>query len=154
MKCNSPIHKHSPPIDEHRLAQIHMHGGASVALEGHNKPDEIEEALQYYRMLASRNQSPEPDLVAAFTIANFYHLGLRGVKQDLRLALKYYEICGDYNHWEGGGLAGLFHVWGIGMRPEERDLGKAYAYFTQGTPGGIDGCLKRMKMVGVLITCS
>lgn len=52
-------------------------------------------------MLASRNRSPEPDLSAAFTIANFYHLGLRGVKQDLRLALKYYEICGDYNHWEG-----------------------------------------------------
>lgn len=41
--------KVSPPIDEHRLAQIHMRGGASVALEQHNKPDEIEEALQYYR---------------------------------------------------------------------------------------------------------
>lgn len=38
-----------PPLDEHRLAQIHMRGGASVALEQHNKPDEIEEALQYYR---------------------------------------------------------------------------------------------------------
>lgn len=102
----------------------------------------------WYRMLASRNRSPEPDLTAAFTIANFYHLGLRGVKQDLRLALKYYEICGDYNHWEGGGLAGLFHVWGIGMRPEERDLGKALSYFQQGTPGGIEGCLNRMKQVG------
>jgi TPR repeat protein len=98
-------------------------------------------------MLASRNRSPEPDLTAAFTIANFYHLGLRGVKQDLRLALKYYEICGDYNHWEGGGLAGLFHVWGIGMKPEERDLGKALSYFQQGTPGGIEGCASRMKHV-------
>ncbi|KAL3790582.1 hypothetical protein HJC23_008788 [Cyclotella cryptica] len=137
--------KVSPPIDEHRLAEIHMHGGASVALDQRNKPDELEEALQYYRMLASRKRSPEPDLVAAFTIANFYHLGLRGVKQDLRLALKYYEICGDYNHWEGGGLAGLFHVWGIGMSPEERDLGKAYYYFLQGTPGGIEGCSQRMK---------
>jgi hypothetical protein len=38
-----------PPLDEHRLAQIHMRGGASVALERHNLPDEIEEALQYYR---------------------------------------------------------------------------------------------------------
>jgi hypothetical protein len=41
--------KVSPPLDEHRLAQIHMRGGASVALERHNLPDEIEEALQYYR---------------------------------------------------------------------------------------------------------
>ena len=41
--------KVTPPLDEHRLAQIHMRGGASVALENHNKPDEIEEALQYYR---------------------------------------------------------------------------------------------------------
>lgn len=48
-----------PPIDEHRLAEIHMHGGASVALDQRNKPDELEEALQYYRMLASRNRSPE-----------------------------------------------------------------------------------------------
>ena len=50
----------------------------------------------------------------AFTIANFYYFGLRGAKQDLRLAVKYYEIAGDYNHWEGGGRAGLMHVWGIG----------------------------------------
>jgi hypothetical protein len=51
-------------------------------------------------MLASGNHSPEPDLTAAFTIANFYHLGLRGVKQDLRLALKYYET----NHLQSGML--------------------------------------------------
>ena len=41
--------KVAPPMEEHRLAQIHMRGGASVVLEHHNKPDEIEEALQYYR---------------------------------------------------------------------------------------------------------
>lgn len=137
--------KVNPPLDEHRLAEIYMHGGASVSLEGHNKPDEIEEALQYYRMLASRNHSPEPDLGAAFTIANFYYLGLRGVKQQFGLALKYYEICGDYNHWEGGGQAGLMHFWGIGMSPEERDLHKAYKYFQQGTPGGFEGCTNRAK---------
>jgi len=122
-----------------------MHGGASVSLDANNKPDELEEALQYYRMLASRSRSPEPDLTAAFTIANFYYNGYRGVKQDLRLALKYYEICGDYNHWEGGGVAGLMHVWGIGMSLEERDLGKAYAYFDQGTPGGLDSCFDRLR---------
>ena len=137
--------KVSPPLDEHRLAEIYMHGGASVSLQGHNKPDEIEEALQYYRMLASRSHSPEPDLGAAFTIANFYYLGLRGVKQELGLALKYYEICGDYNHWEGGGQAGLMHFWGIGMNPEQRDLRKAYKYFQQGTPGGYEGCTNRAK---------
>ena len=138
--------KVNPPLDEHRLAEIFMHGGASVSLEASNKPDELEEALQYYRMLASRSRNPEPDLVAAFTIANFYYNGYRGVKQDLRLALQYYEICGDYNHWEGGGLAGLMHVWGIGMTPDERDLGKAYFYFDQGTPGGLDTCFERMRM--------
>ncbi|KAL7455833.1 hypothetical protein ACHAWC_007347, partial [Mediolabrus comicus] len=137
--------KINPPLDEHRLAEIYMHGGASVSLQGHNKPDEIEEALQYYRMLASRNHSPEPDLGAALTIANFYYMGLRGVKQDLRLALKYYEICGDYNHWEGGGQAGLMHFWGVGMSPEERDLKKAYTYFQQGTPGGLEGCHERAR---------
>jgi len=137
--------KVNPPTEEHRLAEIYTHGGASVALDPHNKPDELEEALQYYRMLASRNRSPEPDLVAAFTIANFYFHGYRGVKQDLRLALKYYEICGDYNHWEGGGQAGLMHVWGLGMAPEQRDLGKAYAYFARGTPGGVDGCAERFR---------
>lgn len=141
----NPFSWQNPPIDEHRLAEIYTHGGASVALDANNKPDELEEALQYYRMLASRSRSPEPDLVAAFTIANFYYNGYRGVKQDLRLALKYYEICGDYNHWEGGGLAGLMHVWGIGMTPEERDLGKAYSYFSQGTPGGLDSCMDRLK---------
>jgi len=137
--------KVNPPIDEHRLAEIYTHGGASVALDANNKPDELEEALQYYRMLASRSHSPEPQLDAAFTIANFYYNGYRGAKQDLRLAVKYYEICGDYNHWEGGGQAGLMHVWGIGMLPEERDLGKAYSYFAQGTPGGIDSCMERLR---------
>lgn len=115
-----------------------------MALEAHNKPDELEEALQYYRMLASRSRSPEPDLTAAFSIANFYYNGYRGVRQDLRLALKYFEICGDYNHWEGGGIAGLMHVWGIGMAPEERDLGKAYAYFHRGTQGGLHSCMERV----------
>lgn len=56
--------KISPPMDGHRLAEIYVNGGASVALSGHNKPDEVEEALQYYRMLASRSRSPEPDVMA------------------------------------------------------------------------------------------
>ena len=56
--------KISPPLDGHRLAEIYVNGGASVTLSGNNKPDEVEEALQYYRMLASRSRSPEPDVMA------------------------------------------------------------------------------------------
>ena len=37
------------------------------------------------------------------------------------------------------------HVWGVGMTPEERDLGKAYFYFTQATPGGIQECSDRLR---------
>ena len=102
-----------------------------------------EEALQYYRTIASRSHSFEPQLDAAFTIANFYYNGYRGARQDLWLAVKYYEICGDYNHWEG--QAGLMHVWGIGMLPEERDLVKTYSYFAQRTPGGLNSCMEWLK---------
>ena len=31
------------------------------------------------------------------------------------------------------------------MTPDERDLGLAYKYFLQGTPGGFDGCLDRLR---------
>ena len=37
------------------------------------------------------------------------------------------------------------------MRPEERDLGKAVNFFMQGTPGGIDGCNKRIQHVSEFI---
>ena len=44
-----------------------------MALEAHNKPNELEEALLYYGMLVSRSRSLEPDHTATFTIAIFYY---------------------------------------------------------------------------------
>ena len=94
----------NPPLNEHRLAKTYTHSGASVALHSNFKPDELEEALQYYRMLAlqSRSYACIAKSISRtrlgcclYNIANFYYNGYRGVKQDLRLALKYYEICGE-----------------------------------------------------------
>ena len=132
-------------MEEHRLLEIFNTGGASSALARHNKYDESEEALQYYHLLAIGSRSHDPDVYAAHTLATFYYHGIRGVKQDLRLALKYLEICADYQHKECGGQAGLMHVWGIGMTPEERDLGKAYNYFVQGTTGKVEYCIEQWR---------
>jgi len=135
--------KVNPSVDLHHLAMIYMNGGASSALSINNKPDELEEALQYYRMKASRQAHPQPDVHAAFTLASFYHYGIRGARQDMKLALKYYEIAADYGSWEAAGQAGKFHLWSIGVEEEDRDLHKAYKLFALGTPGGLDGCRKR-----------
>ena len=69
-----------------------------------------------------------------------YHYGLRGMQQDMREALKYYEVAGDLNSWEAGGQAGKFHLWGMGLDDEERNMNKALEYFRRGTPGGLVGC--------------
>ena len=132
-------------MEEHRLLEIFIIGGASSALARHNKYDESEEALQYYHLLAIGSRSQDPDIYAAFTLGTLYYHGIRGVKQDLRLALKYFEICADNFHQECGGQAGLMHVWGIGMTPEERDLGKAHNYFIQGTTGKLDYCIEQWR---------
>ena len=61
---SSPLRaKVTPAIDQHHLAEIHQRG-ASSALEHHNKPDELDEALKYYAMRASR-KNPEPDINSA-----------------------------------------------------------------------------------------
>ena len=135
--------KVNPALDRHRLAEIHMRGTSS-ALANYNKPDELEEALQYYRMRASRKNA-KPDAAAAYTLATMYHYGLRGVKQDMKLALKYYEIAADNNIWEAAGQAGKFHLWGMGLEEDERDLMKAYHYFRKATPGGLEGCRSRFQ---------
>lgn len=135
--------KVAPAQDEHRLAEIHQKG-ASSSLEYYNKPDELEAAIKYYRMRASR-ENAEPDVNDAYRLANMYHFGLRGVKQDLKEALKYYEIAADANSWEAAGQAGKFHLWGMGMEEEDRNLMKAYRYFKKGTPGGIEGCKERLR---------
>lgn len=135
--------KVTPAQDEHRLAEIHQKG-ASSALEYHNKPDELEAAIKYYRMRAGR-ENAEPDINDAYRLANMYHFGLRGVKQDMKEALKYYEVAADANSWEAAGQAGKFHLWGMGLEEEDRDIKKAYRYFKKGTPGGLDGCKDRLR---------
>jgi len=86
-----------------------------------------------------------PDVNAAFTLATMYHYGIKGVKQDMKLAYKYYEIGADNGSWEAAGQAGKFHVWGMGMEDHERDLIKAYGYFRMATPGAFEGCEMRFK---------
>ena len=43
--------KVSPATDSHKLPIIHAHGGASSALSHSNKPDELEEAIQYFEKI-------------------------------------------------------------------------------------------------------
>jgi TPR repeat protein len=139
----SPLRgKVSPARDHHKLAEIH-HRGASSKLAHYNKPDELVEAIKYYKMLADHPQNP--DINAAYKVANMYHYGLRGVKQDMAEALKYYEIAGKLNSWEAAGQAGKFHLWGMGVEGEERSLKKAYDYFRMGTPGGVHACKLRFQ---------
>lgn len=141
---SSPLRaKVTPAIDQHHLAEIHQRG-ASSALEHHNKPDELDEALKYYAMRASR-KNPEPDINSAYKLATFYHYGLNGVKQDMKLALKYYEIAADFHSWEAAGQAGKFHFWMMGLGKDERNLKKAHKYFSMGMPGGLIGCKRRLK---------
>ena len=129
--------KVSPAHDHHKLAEIYQRG-ASSKLAYHNKPDELGEAMKYYKMRANNPQNPDTN--TAYKLANMYHYGLKGVKQDMKEALKYYEIAGNQNSWEASGQAGKFHLWGMGVEGEERNLKKSVDYFRKGTPGGIIGC--------------
>jgi len=141
---SSPLRaKTSPSQDNHILPEIHLRGTTSN-LHDFNKPDELEEALQYFRIRASR-KNPTPDIDAAYNLASYYHYGLKGVRQDMKLALKYYEIAADHGSAEAAGQAGKFHLWGMGVDEDERDLMKAYNYFRQGTPGGLNGCQRKFR---------
>lgn len=140
---SSPLRgKVAPAQDNHRLAEIHQRGTSS-ALSAQNKPDELEEAIKYYKMRAQK--AHDPDIHAAYKVANMYHYGLRGVKQDMKQALKYYEIAADANSWEAAGQAGKFHFWSMGLDANERNLKKARNYFESGSPGGVDGCKRRFE---------
>jgi len=130
-----------PAQDTHILPEIRQHGSSS-ALSQNNKPDELDEALKFLETRAMRKQ--DPDAHAAYKLATFYHYGLQGVKQDMKLALKYYEVCASMNSWECAGQAGKFYLWGIGMEDEDRDFKKALKYFKIGMPGGISKCEERL----------
>lgn len=140
---SSPLRgKVAPAQDYHRLAEIYQRGTSS-GLSAQNKPDELDEAIKYYKMRAQK--AHDPDIHAAYKIANMYHYGLRGVKQDMNQALKYYEIAADANSWEAAGQAGKFHFWSMGLGSDDRNLKKARDYFERGSPGGIEGCKRRFE---------
>ena len=130
-----------PPVEKHLLYQVHLHGGTSSQLDWHNKPDESIEAIQFYHFKATRAVDPDPG--AAITLATLYHYGYRGVIQNLTLALQYYDVAAQAGSWEAAGVAGWFHVFGLGMTGKERDLFKAHKYFREGIAGGLKGCQER-----------
>lgn len=90
-------------------------------------------------------KNPQPDVHAAYKLATMYHYGLKGVKQDMKQALEYYTTAADFGSWEAAGQAGKFHLWGMGLEENERNLNKALKYFEQGSPGGLPNCQYRFK---------
>ena len=89
-----------PPMDRHVLHQIHLHGGSGSLLDYNNKPDETPELLQFYDTRV-KDKDVVTSAQAAFALANFYHYGMRGITQNVTLALEYYEIAAKQGHWEG-----------------------------------------------------
>jgi len=141
-----------PHMDKHVLAQVHMHGGTSSQLDWNNKPDESKEAIQFYHLKATttpwyyKDNEKKPttiDVTAAATLGHFYHYGIRGVQQNLTLALEYYEIAANNNHWEAAGQAGTFYLWGMGTKPDAK---KALKYFKLGAPGSFAVCYRKREM--------
>jgi len=135
--------KVNPPMDKHSLVQVHIHGGTSSQLNWENKPDESQEALQYYHLLSSK--TPDPDVHASYTLAHLYHYGLRGVPQNLTKALFYYEIAAKNDYQEAAGQAGKFHIWSLGFEPSERNIFTAHKYFKKGTKSGLKECMQKYQ---------
>ena len=131
-----------PATDKHILYQIHLHGGTPSKLDYHNKADESPEALQFYHLRAMSTRDKESAAGAAYTLANYYHHGVRGATQNITLAAEYYERAANLNHWEAAGELGTFYMWGIGV---PRDVYKAHKFFRMGMPIGISGCQRRYQ---------
>jgi TPR repeat protein len=141
------------PMDRHVLAQVHMHGGTSSQLDWNNKPDESKEAIQFYHLKATTtpwnyNSKEEDrpttiDVHAASTLGHLYHYGVRGVPQNLTLALQYYEIAANNGQWEAAGHAGTFYLWGMGTA---RNAEKALKYFKLGAPGSFAVCYRKREL--------
>lgn len=146
--------------DKHVLYQVHLHGGTTSRLDLENRPDESADALQYYQLKVDEGQVPgAPQEVltagarAAFTLAQFYQIGLRGAPHDVDLALKYFEIAAELKHWEAAGRAGHYYLWGMRSKrsasvgdedeTDGRDPIKAHKLFRIGTPNGLESCQSR-----------
>eukprot|EP00980_Cylindrotheca_fusiformis_P030149 scaffold24461_cov108-Cylindrotheca_fusiformis.AAC.1 len=143
-----------PPMDRHVLAQVHMHGGTSSQLDWNNKPDESKEAIQFYHLKATttpwnynsdtENKSTTIDVHAASTLGHLYHYGVRGVPQNLTLALQYYEIAANNGNWEAAGQAGTFYLWGMGTTS---NAAKALEYFQIGAAdGSFQTCYRKREL--------
>lgn len=133
--------KVTPSMDKHMLYQVHLFGDKSK-LDPHNKPDESQDALQYYHVRAM-DSTNAASASAAYTLAHLYHYGLRGVPQNLTKSLHYYELAANMGHWEAAGQAGELYLWGIGT---QQDPYQAYKYFQMGMPVGLDGCRRKLEL--------
>ena len=121
----SPLRaKIPPPMDHHYL----------YATKSSSSKDETDDALQYYH----HQQSPQ----SLHTLAHLYQYGLRGVSQNVTLALRYYTQAALTGHWEAAGQAGKMHLWGMGTPP---DLVQAHKLFRLGLPEGLEGCKRRYQ---------
>ena len=126
--------KVAPASDKHELHMIHLHGGTASQLEHHNRPDENVDALQFYHLRAVNMYGTESAAQAAFTLAQYYHHGLRGAVQNITLAAEYYTMAAEQNHWEAAGQLGKLYLWGIGV---PQDPYKAQRFFQMGVPAGL-----------------
>jgi len=135
--------KVAPASDKHILHHVHLHGGTGAKLDYYNKPDESTEALQYYHVKAvfGTGDGPSPD--AAYTLGKLYHYGLRGVPQNLTLAVEYYEMAALQDDWESAGKAGELYMWGMGV---PQDAYAAHRLFRIGMPLGLEGCQNRLQL--------
>lgn len=146
-----------PAGDKHTLHMIELFGGTSSKLDMENQPNESPQALQFYHVRATDNSAvastknkkqlhalKSEQAQASYTLAKLYHYGIRGVPQNLTMALQYYEMAAKVGHWEAAGFAGDFYLWGIGV--EEQDPYKAHKYFSMGLPHGVEGCRRKLEM--------
>ena len=134
--------KVTPASDKHVLYQIHLHGGTPSKLEFHNKADESPDALQFYHLRAMSSRDKETAASAAYTLANYYHHGVRGVPQNITLAAEYYERAALLNHWESSGVLGNFYMWGVGV---PQDVYKAHKFYQRGMPLSFAACRRRYQ---------
>jgi len=158
-----------PPMDQHVLARVHMHGGTSSQLDEGDKPYESKEAIQFLHMKATtvpwtgrRSNDDDDDdidvsndndgvdtsqivvIESAYPLAVFFHVGKLGVPQNLTQSLMYYEIAARHKHRASAGMAGKFYLWGMGTK---QNVEKAYKYFKIGAPQPLETCRRIHEQV-------
>lgn len=147
----SPLRaKVMPPWEAHDLSKVHLYGGTSSKLDYVNKPDEKQEALQFYharatqKSLSSSKNAADVNAAAqaAYKLGNLYQFGIKGVEQNLTLAISYYELAALAGHWEAAGQAGKMFLWGMGV---PQDAYKAHKMFRIGMPWSVETCHRKYE---------